>query len=83
MSCHNRDITEQFSRLADLLEREGENSFRVRYRNASRTVGGHSQDMAEMLKQNEDLSQLPSIGKDLAAKSARSSRPAVINKIIE
>ncbi|MHB1215951.1 MAG: DNA polymerase/3'-5' exonuclease PolX [Thiobacillus sp.] len=69
MAGHNRDIAEQFSRLADLLELEGGNPFRVRaYRNAARTVGGHSRDMAEMLEQDEDLSRLPGIGKDLAGK---------------
>lgn len=69
MTGHNRDIAEHFNRLADLLEVEGANHFRVRaYRHAARTVGGHSRDVAEMLKQNEDLSLLPGIGKDLAGK---------------
>lgn len=69
MAGHNRDIAAQFSRLADLLEPEDGNPFRVRaYRNAARTVGAHSRDMAEMLEQNEDLSRLPGIGKDLAGK---------------
>jgi DNA polymerase (family X) len=37
MPVHNHDIAEQFSRLADLLEVEGANPFRVRaYRNAAR-----------------------------------------------
>ncbi|MBU1395565.1 MAG: DNA polymerase/3'-5' exonuclease PolX [Gammaproteobacteria bacterium] len=69
MPVHNRDIAEQFSRLADLLEVEGANPFRVRaYRNAARTVGSHSRGMAEMLEQGEDLTRLPGIGQDLAGK---------------
>jgi DNA polymerase (family 10) len=37
----NTDITAQLKRMADLLEIEGANPFRVRaYRNAARTVNG-------------------------------------------
>lgn len=43
MAIHNSEIAETFARLADLLEIEDANLFRVRaYRNASRTVGSHS-----------------------------------------
>ncbi len=69
MPVNNRDIAEQFSRLADLLEVEGANPFRVRaYRNVARTVDSHSRGMADMLAQGEDLSRLPGIGRDLAGK---------------
>lgn len=69
MAIHNSEIAEMFARLADLLELEDANPFRVRaYRNASRTVGSHSRSMADMIKQGEDLSRLPGIGQDLAGK---------------
>ncbi|HSJ47568.1 MAG TPA: helix-hairpin-helix domain-containing protein, partial [Gammaproteobacteria bacterium] len=69
MAIHNSEIAETFARLADLLELEDANPFRVRaYRNASRTVGSHSRSMADMVQQGEDLSRLPGIGKDLAGK---------------
>jgi DNA polymerase (family X) len=69
VAIHNSEIAETFARLADLLELEDANPFRVRaYRNASRIVGSHSRSMADMIRQDEDLSRLPGIGKDLAGK---------------
>lgn len=71
MPVHNADIAAAFRRLADLLEIEGENPFRVRaYRNAAATVGGLPRDAAAMLADGADLSELPGIGDDLAAKIA-------------
>ena len=38
----NSDVADSFEEVADLLEIEHENQFRVRaYRVASRTIGGH------------------------------------------
>lgn len=69
MPIHNSDVAEIFDKVADLLEIEGENRFRVRaYRDAARTVGGHSRSVAEMVEESEDLTELPGIGKDLAGK---------------
>ncbi len=69
MPIHNSEIADIFDRLADLLEIEGENAFRVRaYRNAARTISGLPKSAADMLKEKEDFSELPGIGKDLAAK---------------
>ena len=69
MAIHNSEIAGMFNRLADLLEIEEANPFRVRaYRNAARTVGGYSRNMADMVKEGKDLSELPEIGKDLASK---------------
>ena len=69
MPMHNKEIAEQFEMLADLLEIEDANPFRVRaYRNAAQTIRGYAKSMADMLKQGEDLSSLPDIGKDLAGK---------------
>lgn len=69
MAVHNADIAEAFRRLADLLDIEGGNQFRVRaYRNAAATVEGLPRDAARMLNEGEDLSELPGIGEDLAGK---------------
>ena len=65
----NKDIADIFDRLADLLELEGENPFRVRaYRNAAATVENLPQNLEEMVKNGDDLTQLPAIGNDLAQK---------------
>ena len=69
MPVHNADIAADFDELADLLEIEGANPFRIRaYRNAARTLRDLPTDVAAMLDQGEDLTELPGIGKDLAAK---------------
>lgn len=69
MPIHNADIAEMFNRLADLLEIEDANPFRVRaYRNAARTLNSLPRSVVAMLGAGEDLSRLPGIGKDLAHK---------------
>jgi len=69
MKVRNAAIAEVFNDIADLLEIKGENPFRIRaYRNASRTIGSISQDIADMVANGEKLSEIPGIGKDLAAK---------------
>ncbi len=69
MAIHNEDIARIFDELADLLEIDEANPFRVRaYRNAARTVRALGRDLGEMVAGGEDLTRLPAIGKDLAAK---------------
>ena len=69
MPVSNANIARLFSRLADLLEIDGANPFRVRaYRNAAQTIHSHSRSMADMVALEEDLSELPGIGKEIAAK---------------
>lgn len=66
----NADVARIFEDLADLLELDGANTFRVRaYRNASRTVEGLSADVASIVDRDPtELQQLEGIGKDLADK---------------
>jgi len=48
---HNTEIVDALYRLAELLEIEGANSFRVRaYRNAARTIGELPESVASMSK---------------------------------
>jgi len=69
MPASNVDIARLFNRLADLLEIDGANPFRVRaYRNAAATIRGWSRTMADLVAREEDLSELPDIGEDIAAK---------------
>jgi DNA polymerase (family 10) len=66
---HNADIAAIFGEIADLLEIDGANPFRVRaYRNAARTLGELGRDVRGMLEQGADLTELPGIGDDLAGK---------------
>ena len=69
MPVHNTDIAGIFEEIADFLEIAGENPFRVRaYRNAARTVSGLGAELKDMVAAGEDLTKLPGIGKELAAK---------------
>ncbi len=55
--------------MADLLEIEEANPFRVRaYRNAARTVRGLSRELGHLVATGKDLTTLPGIGKELSAK---------------
>ena len=69
MPIVNADIAAVFSEIADLLEIEDANPFRVRaYRNAARMVGELGRSVKEMVAKKEDLDALPGIGPDLAGK---------------
>lgn len=69
MPVHNSDVAAVFEEIADLLEIEGSNPFRIRaYRNAARTVRDLPREVRAMLDEGEDLTELPGIGEDLAGK---------------
>ena len=69
MPVHNSEIATMFDHVADLLEIQGANRFRIRaYRNAANTIRDQGRNVADMLRDGEDLSELPDIGKDLAGK---------------
>ncbi|MCR4332608.1 MAG: type-X family DNA polymerase, partial [Sulfuricaulis sp.] len=69
MPVHNADIATLFEEIADLLEIENANPFRVRaYRNAARQLQGMGVAASDMVAGGEDLTELPGIGEDLAAK---------------
>ncbi len=75
MPIYNADIADIFDEIADYLEIEGENPFRIRaYRNAARSVRGLGPELKDMVAQKEDLTRLPGIGKELAAKIVEISK---------
>jgi len=69
MPILNSDVARSLEKLADLLELEGGNPFRIRaYRNAARVVGELPRGVLAMTAAGEDLAELPGIGRDLADK---------------
>ena len=69
MKPSNIEIAALFEEMADLLEIDGANPFRVRaYRNAARTLMSMGREAYEIVEAGESLSNLPGIGKDLAGK---------------
>ena len=67
---NNVRIAEIFDLIADLLEFQGANPFRVRaYRNGARTVRDHSEPMQAIAEDgSRKLTDIPGLGKDLAEK---------------
>src|SRR3954471_20710753 len=67
---NNRDIAASFDEIADLLEFQNANPFRVRaYRNAARRINDLSEPLANVAADpNRQLTDLDGIGKDLALK---------------
>jgi histidinol phosphatase-like PHP family hydrolase len=69
MPVLNSDIARSLDKLANLLELEGANPFRIRaYRNAARVVGEWPRSVIAMTAAGKDLAELPGIGEDLAQK---------------
>ncbi|MBI3468425.1 MAG: DNA polymerase/3'-5' exonuclease PolX [Planctomycetes bacterium] len=66
----NLEVAQIFDEVADLLELQGENPFRIRaYRNAARTVNDLGETVSHLVQEcPEKLTELPGIGKDLAGK---------------
>lgn len=69
MNVTNRDIAAIFVEIADLLDIEEANPFRIRaYRNAARNITASSKNMAELVEEGFDLTTLHGIGEDLSEK---------------
>ncbi len=68
----NPEIADAFDQVADILEFQGANQFRVRaYRNAARTIRDLPESAAEIAADaNRKLTDIEGIGKDLADKIA-------------
>ncbi|MGA2221932.1 MAG: DNA polymerase/3'-5' exonuclease PolX [Verrucomicrobiia bacterium] len=63
-----KEIAEILEEIGALLDLKGENPFRVRaYYNAARTIDGLQEDLSKLVEENR-LTQIKGIGKDLAAK---------------
>jgi DNA polymerase (family 10) len=64
----NVEIAGALEDVAVLLQIEGANPFRIRaYQNAARTVEEHTTPLRLLVQEDADLTELPGIGKDLAA----------------
>ncbi|MEZ6130708.1 MAG: DNA polymerase/3'-5' exonuclease PolX [Planctomycetaceae bacterium] len=67
----NDQLAGVFELLADLLEIQEANPFRVRaYRSAARTISSTADSFAELVENGEDLTKFSGIGKDLARQIA-------------
>ncbi len=73
----NAEIAAVFEQIADLLEFQGENPFRVRaYRNAARSIHDLAEPAAGLIDSGEHaLTDIPGIGKTWRRRSARWCEP--------
>lgn len=86
-SVENVDVARMFEQVADLLELESENPFRVRaYRNAARTLESLPTRVADVaVHDGKSLAELPGIGEDLAGKIVeivRSGHLTVLDELL-
>ncbi|MFH0930546.1 MAG: helix-hairpin-helix domain-containing protein, partial [Candidatus Zixiibacteriota bacterium] len=64
----NQDIANIFYRIAEILEIQGENPFKIRaYIEAAQTVESYTRELSE-IKDTEKLKELPGIGEKIALK---------------
>ena len=69
-----KEIAEVFEEIGALLDLKGENPFRVRaYYNAARMIDGLQEDLHKLVDENR-LTEIKGVGKDLAAKIAEMVR---------
>lgn len=85
---NNQQISTVFEQIADLLEFQGANSFRVRaYRNASRVIGDSTESLEKLVTSGEEpvkaLQAIEGIGKDLADKIERLVRTGAVPMLEE
>src|SRR5512135_881529 len=65
----NQEIAKIFNEIADILEIKNENPFRIRaYRRAALNVEGLTRNIEDLSE--DELLEVPGVGKDLAAKVA-------------
>jgi Holliday junction resolvasome RuvABC DNA-binding subunit len=65
----NEELAQVLERIADLLEAQDENPFRIRaYRQAAANLRGTDRDVAELVRQGdeEQLQQIPNVGEGIA-----------------
>ena len=80
----NARIAADLDEIADLLELQDANPFRVRaYRNAARTVRDADAPIRARVEANEDLRELPGIGKDIAAQIVRKVEGHEMEALVE
>lgn len=80
----NEQIAAVFQQLADLLEIQGANPFRLRaYRSAARTIQSTADSFATLVDSDSDLTEYSGIGKDLAKQIVEVAQTGQHPKLLE
>jgi len=84
MPILNQNVASTFEELADFLEIDGANPFRIRaYRNAARTIGDLGEELSVIHERGDDLTGVEGIGKDLAGKIEEILRTGTLEALLE
>lgn len=79
----NKELTDLFEKMADILEFKGENPFKISaYRKASRILGDLTQDIKEITEKGE-LKKIPGIGEGMAQKIEEYLKTGKVSKFEE
>jgi len=79
----NRELSDLFEKMANILEFKGENPFKISaYRRASRIIGDLTQDIGEISEQGE-LRNIPGVGEGMAEKIVEYLKTGKISKFEE
>jgi len=79
----NKELTDLFEKMADILEFKGENPFKISaYRKASRILGDLTQDIEEITEKGE-LKKIPGIGEGMAQKIEEYLKTGKVSKFEE
>jgi DNA polymerase (family 10) len=80
----NAQIAAALDEIADILEFQGANPFRVRaYRNASRTLGDLGESIEALVGDGRDLTEIEGIGEDLAGKIETLVKTGSLPQLVE
>ena len=79
----NKELSDLFEKMADILEFKGENPFKISaYRKASRIIGDLTEDIGEAAEKGS-LRSIPGIGEGMAQKIAEYLKTGKISKFEE
>lgn len=84
MPIYNNEIADTLEEVADILDIQGANQFRIRaYRNAARKIRNLSRSVEDMVNEGEDLTEIEGVGKDLAEKLEEMARTGKLEQLEE
>ena len=82
MAISNVEIADIFTHLAELLEIQGYNAFKIiAYKNAAREIANMGISISKMVEEGDDISKLPSIGSHIAEKIVEIVKTGKLTKL--
>ncbi|MEA2020759.1 MAG: DNA polymerase/3'-5' exonuclease PolX [Patescibacteria group bacterium] len=84
MPVYNSEVANILEEVADILDIQGANQFRIRaYRNAARKVRNLSRSLEDMVNKGKDLTEIEGVGKDMANKLEEIARTGKLKQLEE